>query len=170
MEGTRICPIVTGLAWMGAGSRSIDSTLREVVSQARRTLIVLAYAMSDGALEFVEMLRERLRAGVSITMVVNDISRQRGEIPLRLAQLVGEYQDRFALYEFCGPSHTELHAKAIIADEERAIIGSANLSWHGLVSNYELAVLVEGTDVQQLAATARRLINAPEVRRVGASA
>jgi phosphatidylserine/phosphatidylglycerophosphate/cardiolipin synthase-like enzyme len=37
-----------------------------------------------------------------------------------------------------------LHAKVLVADRSAALVGSSNLTFHGLVSSHELAVLVRG--------------------------
>lgn len=161
-------PVVTGLAWMGSGCRSIESSMEQVVSSARSTLVVLAYRMSDGAANLLSLLRERLRAGVRITMVVNSLDTHHGNVPALLFGLLADYSDSFVLYEFRGEPGQELHAKAIIADDRSALIGSANLSWSGLVRNYELAVLLEGEDVAELATVARKILNAKEAVRLRA--
>ena len=43
-----------------------------------------------------------------------------------------------------------LHAKVIVADRKKAILGSANFSWGGMSSHYEIGVLVEGKDARTL--------------------
>jgi len=43
-----------------------------------------------------------------------------------------------------------LHAKVIVADRKKAILGSANFSWGGMSSHYEIGVLIEGKDARTL--------------------
>jgi phosphatidylserine/phosphatidylglycerophosphate/cardiolipin synthase-like enzyme len=43
-----------------------------------------------------------------------------------------------------------LHAKVIVADRKKAILGSANFSWGGMSSHYEIGVLLEGKDAWTL--------------------
>ena len=45
----------------------------------------------------------------------------------------------------------QLHAKVLIIDRSRALIGSANFTWRGMFSNHEVAVLLKGDDVWSLA-------------------
>jgi cardiolipin synthase len=52
-----------------------------------------------------------------------------------------------------------LHAKALIIDRKKAIIGSANLSWGGMFSNHEIAVLLEGKEMWSLASLLELLAN-----------
>ncbi|NJK81663.1 MAG: hypothetical protein HC914_17990 [Chloroflexaceae bacterium] len=48
-----------------------------------------------------------------------------------------------------------LHAKLALADKQRMLVTSANLTYHGLAGNVEVGVLVEG----HVAAEAVQLIN-----------
>jgi cardiolipin synthase len=155
------------MAWMGGGTGSIDTALSDLVNSARHELIILAYAMSDGASDLLELIRQRLSAGVRVTMVVDRMADQHGQVPERLCQLAAGYGSLFRLYDFAGADqHAHLHAKVVVADRARALVGSANLSWHGLVTNHELGVLVEGPSVSELALATDRLLTHRFVRRV----
>ena len=140
----KVRTIVTGLGWMGAGTGSVDTAIEELVAGASRELIVLAYSMTDGANHLLKLTRTRLMTGLIATSVVNP-DRLYGSARQSLLALARDYPDTFYLYYFEGGEETDfLHAKALIADRQRAIIGSANLSWNGLVANHELCVQIEG--------------------------
>jgi len=55
------------------------------------------------------------------------------------------------VYDFTDPEKRQLHAKIIVADRKKAIVGSANLSWGGMYSNYEIGLLIEGEAAWKLA-------------------
>ena len=56
--------------------------------------------------------------------------------------------------DFSSPDPEEdLHAKVVVADRTRALVGSANLSRHGLIINHELAVVIEGPPAGEVART-----------------
>ena len=40
-----------------------------------------------------------------------------------------------------------LHAKVMVSDYKKTLIGSANLTHWGLIKNYELGILIEDSDV-----------------------
>jgi phosphatidylserine/phosphatidylglycerophosphate/cardiolipin synthase-like enzyme len=45
----------------------------------------------------------------------------------------------------------QLHAKVLVVDRKKAIVGSANFSWGGMYSNYEVGLLIEGEPAWKLA-------------------
>lgn len=57
-------------------------------------------------------------------------------------------KSRFPYFEVLDfrPEHRfeDLHAKIIVVDREDALVGSANLTWKGLVGNHELAIVISG--------------------------
>jgi phosphatidylserine/phosphatidylglycerophosphate/cardiolipin synthase-like enzyme len=44
-----------------------------------------------------------------------------------------------------------LHAKVIVSDRDKAVVGSANFSWGGMTSHYEVGVYVDGDEAETLA-------------------
>ena len=160
--------VVSGEGWMGAGVGSIQTAMEELVRSARVELLVLAYAVSDGAGELLDLVEDRLRAGVRVTMVVDRLSGQYGAVPGRLESLAQQYAGYCRIHDFSGAEEgAHLHAKLVAADRRKALVGSANLSWHGLVGNHELAVLVEGPAVGELVSAAQRLLADPRLRQIG---
>lgn len=158
--------VVTGAAWMGGGISSIETALRELVSSASRELSVVTYSISDGADEFLDLLESRLRDGVRITVIVERLEDQYGNAPARLYRLARTYENQFRLYDFVATDRAALHAKCIIADRCRALVGSANLSFNGLVKNHELAVIIEGAVVEDLIKAVERLPGSVSVQQV----
>ena len=71
-------------------------------------------------------------------------------------------ENRWRVYEYIGTpggeEHRGFHCKLFLADDERAILGSANLIYENLVENLELGVLLEGpAEVRPLTAVPRAL-------------
>ena len=44
-----------------------------------------------------------------------------------------------------------LHAKVIVRDRDVAVVGSANFSWGGMASHYEVGVYLDGDEAETLA-------------------
>ncbi len=65
---------------------------------------------------------------------------------------------------FCPDRVTEdLHAKVIVVDHNAALVGSANMTWKGLVGNHELAVLVSGEVASRVGMLLDKLREDPRV-------
>ena len=99
-------------------------------------------------------------------MLVNNFSPQHNQVISNVRQWARDFQT-FHLYDF--GSEADLHAKLIVVDREKALIGSSNLSWNGEVANYELAILIEdNNEANKIASTADRLINSNLVNKIDA--
>jgi phosphatidylserine/phosphatidylglycerophosphate/cardiolipin synthase-like enzyme len=163
---SEVRPVVTGPHWMGTGIGSIETALVEIISGAVREVHILAYSVSDGAERLIDLLVERLRAGVRITFVVQRLDRQYHNVPSRLRALASAYPATFLLYDFTPDEQEALHAKCVVGDRNTALIGSANLSFNGLVRNHELGVCIEGPAAGELVSVIERLLDHPDAHRV----
>ena len=65
----------------------------------------------------------------------------------------------FVLADFEKPDLGYLHAKVMVADREKMIIGSANLSAGGQKNNYEMGVLIEGEEAWKVADVIEQIAN-----------
>lgn len=143
MEGN-IAIAVTGTAWMGGRVGSVSSTLERLLSEARQEVLLTAYAIGTGAGLLLDQLDTVAARGVRVILLVNRYDEQPHGIRMRLDQ-IQRIHSWFEVHDFSPPNDQEnLHAKVVVVDRRRALIGSANLSHHGLSTNYELAVLVDG--------------------------
>lgn len=135
---------VTGLAWMGNGVRSINSLLEELLPKAETEVQVVAYRITKGSGEFLEWIVTCLNRGLRVSLVINRLDKQSSVIKNKLLDLVRDYS-YFTLLDFSPEnSFEDLHAKIIVLDRSKALIGSSNITWKGLVLNHELSVVVEG--------------------------
>jgi len=55
-----------------------------------------------------------------------------------------------------------LHAKVVVVDREKAVLGSANFSWGGMSAHYEVGVLLEGPEAWTLSKLVDDVANSPE--------
>lgn len=130
--------------------RNIDALVYELLENAREQIHLVSYVITDGASWLVDLVEKNLQKGRSIKLIVNELDPSKG-ITDRLYSMHSKYRD-FVLVEFSKkyPGET-IHAKAIVVDRRRAIIGSMNFTWGGMVGNHEIGVLIEGPDVEDLA-------------------
>lgn len=142
---------------MGGGIGSIVTTLEEMLLEAEREIHILAYAVSDGAERLFTILTDRLRAGVRVTMIIQRLDQQHQHAPERLKRLVASYPNTFLLFDFTPEEQEALHAKSVVVDRKKAFVGSANLSFNGLIRNYELGVVIQGTTASDIAGIIEKL-------------
>jgi cardiolipin synthase len=160
----KVTIVVTGLAWMGRGIRSIDSTIEEMLTSASDEIQVAAYMITTGAGEFFQLITDRLSRGVRVTLILNRFRNQPMEIQTITAQLVRRFP-HFNLLEFHPKDENEdLHAKLLVIDRSKALVGSPNLSWKGLVLNHELAVIVAGPAAARIGSLIDTLAEDPRTR------
>jgi phosphatidylserine/phosphatidylglycerophosphate/cardiolipin synthase-like enzyme len=128
--------------------------VRPLVDGARRSLLVIGYAIGDDMLR--RSLVRRGLEGITVTVVGDRQNRAARELlkdwpraarPLRALENI----------EPATPTGASLHAKVIVADETTAMLGSANFTAGGLRYNLELGVRVAGAVPAAIVRTVNRL-------------
>ena len=137
-----------------AGDPLYESLLALIFSASRRIWVVTPYFVPDEML--ARALNLAARRGVDVRLIVPARS---NHITADLAR-AGYLRDlhnaggKVLLY-----APVMLHAKAIIFDDDLAIIGSANMDMRSLFLNYELALFLwSPSQVQEIAAWAKGLM------------
>lgn len=160
-QANKVDVVVTGLGWVGAGVRSIDGVLREMVRSARSSLDITVYSLTDGAAIVFEEIEAALGIGVKVRLVVNDLGDQRNAARNRLRTLLDRFPGQFHVWNFPRQPDAEkagLHAKVIVVDRRKALVGSANLSFLGLAGSHELGVSVDGPAAERVALCVDQLL------------
>lgn len=142
--------LATGLEFMKEGIRGIEPVIEELINSAQKEIHIMAYIFTPSALHILHLLNHAAERGVKITMVVNCIEFQDEQIKAWLNSASKKFP-HVRVVNFCNPGDRQLHAKVIASDRRRAVIGSANLSWGGMVANYEIGILFEGDLAWKLA-------------------
>lgn len=155
-------PIVaTGGEWLGGRIGSALFALHALLNYVRDEIHVLAYSITSGSDELLALLETRLCEGKSVTMIVNRLSEQPAGVKDTL-DLMQKTHKHFWLYSYDAEG-SDLHAKAVVVDRRRAIVGSSNLSRRGLHHNFELGVIVDGEGARSVAELVERLTTHPAV-------
>ena len=100
--------------------------------------------MSGYFAELVDVLVEKSQKGIYVKFFVNSLNEQ------NYFEKLCRYKGRFLhIYDFPRRSNAmaALHAKVISVDQEKTLITSANLSYHGQEGNIELGTLVESQKI-----------------------
>jgi len=130
-----------------AGFPSIADDLRTLIKGARKELMVVGFDFGEQA--FASALHEAARRGIAVTVVGDRNMAGIGHLaafwPSDItgpAVYVGVEPDLGRVFR--------VHAKTVVADRMRALVGSANFTAGGLRNNLEFALLVEGPCAQEL--------------------
>ena len=158
---------VTGTAWMRGGIGSVQSAIEELLSAADEEILIAIYEITEGANEFLDKLRICLARGVRVTFIINRYF----DKPLYVRKKLETLNNIFPYLEIRSfepeTKSDDLHAKLLVVDRSRALVGSANLTWNGLIGNHELAVVVYGKDASKIAELFDKLSQDKHVLRVG---
>lgn len=149
---------VTGTDWLGAGLRSIDTALRELLEGAQDEVMLTAYSIGPQEDRIFKLIEASLARGVRITFVVNRLTSQPPTATQRLRALASTF-GHFHLIDYCPDDATgDLHAKVVVVDRRSALVGSSNLSFRGFVTNHEIAVIMSGPEAAQVGMAIDRLL------------
>ena len=149
---SKIKVAVTGPELMIRGTRGFETLLEEIISSAQEEIILFAYLITDAALHITELLKEAIERGVKVSVVVNSDENIDESVKRHFKKIQQRYPHHFRMICFREKTGANLHAKVVIVDRKRVLIGSANLSWGGMVGNYELGVLIEDGEIAWLIA------------------
>jgi len=153
---TTVNIVVTGTEWLGGGVGSIETALEKLFRDACDEISISAYAISSGADIIFEWIETALNRGVRVKLLVNRLEGQPPDVVARIIKLVNNYP-HMHLYLFLAQEISDLHAKIIVIDRKKALVGSSNLSQRGLMTNYEMGLVIEGPAASEIAGTMDRL-------------
>lgn len=157
---------VTGNAWLGKGVGSIWTMIRKTFDPVPDNIKIAAYAVTESDGEFFELLDDVLTRKAKVTMIVNRFYKQNASAQKKLIELQEDHKDNFVLLNFDPQDGREdLHAKLIVADQV-ALVGSANLTWKGMVMNHELMVRLTGEPAHSVGELIHKLSKHPECKQV----
>lgn len=141
--------LVTGEKLVGRGIRSLGTVIEELVTSAEDEIHLAVYLITSSTL--VDLLISAADRGIKVYAVVNSLEEQPGQIKEKLLSASKKYK-HFTVKEFSRDSRDVLHAKVLVTDRNRAVVGSANFTYSGMTEgNYEIAVLIEGKEAAVLA-------------------
>jgi hypothetical protein len=154
-EGSRdhVSVVTTGLGWLGGGAGAIERALTRLIDTASHDLVLAVYAMSPGSARVWDALERAIDGGITCTLVIDRLDSQDSAMRDRLRVLRERHLTTFHVFDFIGEtSRDHLHAKALVADRRLAVVGSANLTAHGMLLAHELALLIDGPAAEEIAA------------------
>ena len=148
------------LVWSGPTSgfttlRRTDQVLLQVIQEAKHSLLIVTFAAYR-----MEVLREAMLAagkrGVQICIIMESQKASEGKLSFESLDAMGEELRELAtVYVWpldqrprnANGKHGSLHVKCAVADHERLLVSSANLTEYALSLNMELGVLIQGGEL-----------------------
>ena len=111
-----------------------------MLTNARKSILITGYSLSDYFSDLIDRIIRKSQEGVLVKFYVNDIASQ--QTFDRLCQYKGKFL-RIYNYPKQDDKMSALHAKMISVDQQKTLITSANLSYHGQEGNIELGVIID---------------------------
>lgn len=134
---------------MKMGIRSTEPSMLDLINEAQDEIQILSYAITKGANRVIDALKKALARGVKVTFVLNGGD----ELSDNVRKALTYMKENFSysnIYLFDSGSGIDLHAKIMVADRKKAIVGSSNLTSRGLIWNLEIGFLIEDESVWKL--------------------
>lgn len=147
---THIEILATGPELITKGIRGIESVVEDLIREAKSEIQIITYVFTAKAIRILTLVEKAAERGVSITIVVNKLEVHNLVIRTKLKSITEKFP-YVKIYTFADLGGKQLHAKILVVDRKKAVVGSANYTWGGMVSNYEVGLLVEGPGVWSLA-------------------
>jgi phosphatidylserine/phosphatidylglycerophosphate/cardiolipin synthase-like enzyme len=142
---------VTGKCWMGERVGSISTMVQEALSKAQNEILITAYSISENAHDFLDALEKILIRGIRVLLIINRFQKQPNFVRKKLLELNERFKKELILKDFNPKNESEdLHAKLLVIDHTVALIGSANITWKGMILNHEIMVKVTGRSGWQI--------------------
>jgi phosphatidylserine/phosphatidylglycerophosphate/cardiolipin synthase-like enzyme len=174
-ERTRVSIVWTGPASEAVPVRRTDQALLEVIDGASERLIVMSFAVYRIP-DLVNAFLDAIGRGVSVAFVVEPrraayetesamANRLLGHELASQAQVLVWAEDR----RMRAPSGDAgvVHAKCAVADGNKLLVSSANLTQYALSINMELGLLIKGGQVpQRVQSHLEALIASGELRQI----
>ena len=116
------------------------NTVINLLENANSIILITGYSLSDYFSDMVDRIIYKSQTGVLVKFFVNQIENQTHFD--KLCRYKGNYL-RIYNYPQSSDVMSALHAKVVCVDQEKTLITSANLSYHGQEGNIELGTLIE---------------------------
>lgn len=144
----------TGPATAEVPVRLTSAALLHVIDSAQASLIVVSFAAYKVA-QITDALAGAAARGVAVKMVLETGEVDGGPLKVGAAQAFADLGDSVEFYVWPADVRPQMpaggiasmHAKAAIADEHTALVGSANLTGFAIAANIELGLLITGGPV-----------------------
>jgi phosphatidylserine/phosphatidylglycerophosphate/cardiolipin synthase-like enzyme len=123
-------------------NRKTYPVLKEMITSAQKNITLTGYSISDHFDDLLDLIHLKSKQGITVELFLNNYN----ETKHIFKDINISNRSFFKVYSYSGIDGDEmasLHAKTMIVDEHKVFISSANLSYHGMVSNIEIGVMID---------------------------
>jgi len=138
----RIELVITAPETFSIKSRKTKEVVEQLIQGAEKSIILTGYSVSDYFSETLDAIISKSQQGVYVRFYVNDLDRHKESLDRMLAYQ-GRYLQFFEYEKQPDDKMAASHAKILTVDSQKALVSSANLSYHGLAGNVEMGFLVD---------------------------
>lgn len=115
----------------------------KMIKEAKKSISLTGYSLSEYFSELVDCIIEKSQSGVYVRFYANNIE-GKAEYE-KLLRYKGSFLKIYN-YKKAEDSKAALHAKVIVVDQQKTLVTSANLSYHGQEGNIEVGALIDNSD------------------------
>jgi phosphatidylserine/phosphatidylglycerophosphate/cardiolipin synthase-like enzyme len=155
---------------------SLAASLHRLITEAKREIIVLTPFFEQVGFNRLESaLLAAADHGVTITIItqqLRDLTSINHRVLQGLSQKAADVSlsSHFSFYEYQqmndGRAIMAAHAKILLADGEKAYLGSANLTEHGMARLVEVGVILQGLPVRLLRQIFQAVLSASQTEAI----
>jgi phosphatidylserine/phosphatidylglycerophosphate/cardiolipin synthase-like enzyme len=138
--------LATGHRLVGGGVRSFEPVVADLVRTASKEIQIAAYSFDPSGLALLREIDQRGRTGVRVSIIVRSLTALRHDIRRELEMM----SDRYTVVDFSSQNDSLLHTKVLVVDRSDAVLGSANFTFGGLVTNHEIGIWLKGEEAWQV--------------------
>lgn len=153
----------------GSQGASYISAFLELIGSAKHELLLMSpFIQSNGFRQLEDQIYLALSRNVRVIIIgheLNDLASHQSQALKRLRREAEVRQAQLSAFA-ATPEAGLLHAKLAVADRERAILGSANMTGPGLTLNFEAGVLLPNPAATEIAAVFHTLLTTRLVKHV----
>lgn len=161
-ESPEVNLVWTGPALAPVRARSTVGVLLELIEKAQSELIIVGYALTDGAAAIFEALVAAQQRSVRVTIAGDQLEQNLKVLRSHWPQ-AQRLPELYTRPRSPVDEKSALHAKLAIADSRRMLVTSANLTYHGLEGNIEIGLVVTGKPARDVVGLLQALINKGEL-------
>lgn len=147
--------VVTAPETFNIKTKKTKDVVEQLIQSAEKSIILTGYSVSDYFSGMLDAIIAKSQQGVYVRLYVNDIDRHKESLDRMLAYQ-GKYLQFFEYEKQSDDKMAASHAKILTVDSQKALVSSANLSYHGLSGNVEMGFLL---DSHQKAKQIEELLN-----------
>lgn len=152
--------VVTSPALISHDFRNTVGILREYIHNAEKSILITGYSISEFANDIIRLLILKCKEGVQVKFfIAKNVKEEIFKDAIKNLN--------FTLYKYQeNGQYSNLHAKIMIIDSEKAFISSSNLSYNGIINNLEIGSIVTGDSIKSLEEIFGKLIEKKYFKRI----